>query len=875
MLACPLPRPHRLTLAVGLAISTGSLQAATITVNTHTDAPPEASGHCTLRDAVLSANTGTSYGDCLTGSAGADEIVFDSALAGSTVELEYGEITITNSLTIAGLGAGDITIDAGGNSRHFNVDFDEHNEQVLEISGITLANGQSSGDGGSIRMAVPFGESGYRAELVLEETVLTGNYAAGDGGAVYFSTHECGGLSVRDSDISNNQALYAGGGIFFYPWQSCSLEVTEGSVISDNATLSGDGGGIAVYTTYVTEMNSPPHPEITLSEATLSGNDAARGGAFMLGLATTASLLVEDSEISGNTAEDGGGGFLLTAFSHREDWDQDLHVTISDTAFTDNEATVDIGAFALIGVLMDENPYEVILRMEESLISGNQADESVGGVFLYAGQIDAVISDTVFANNAAYNNDSGALRVTNLIFNDVDPGSFQIERSVFRDNSAYVIGTARFDMEADFEIRDSEFSGNYALSGLAGPFVYFLSDGSSSLFENVTISGNHTPDDFGGFTLMGPGDAVFSHVTLTGNSADEHAGLVTLTDVNCVVVNSLLWDNATIGGDRTDLDSDCDVAYSLIGDSEGSVYFDSGDNITDVDPVIGPLAFNNTTGLTRTHALLTGSPAVGAGADDFDGIIALPNHDQRGAPFVRQYGTAPDLGAYEAHPIAAFAAEAVEFGEVSVGDGTDESIELQNPGAFDVDIMTAGPITGPDAGVFSINTDACSNQTIAAGGDCTISVIFEPDARRPFEAELPVEFDANGSPASILLQGTGIGPSVTRMPFLLDFGTVQVNDSAGPLVLTIESIGEEPLQVDGLLGLQPPFELMPGGNCGAFPFTLDPGQFCTLEFGFSPTEAGVFSNGIVFDSDAIDGEEAFVLFGMGQGDVIFEDRFEE
>ena len=30
----------------------------------------------------------------------------------------------------------------------------------------------------------------------------------------------------------------------------------------------------------------------------------------------------------------------------------------------------------------------------------------------------------------------------------------------------------------------------------------------------------------------------------------------------------------------------------------------------------------------------------------------------------------------------------------------------------------------------------------------------------------------------------------------------------------------------------------------------------------------------MFDSDAIDGEEAFVLFGTAQGDVIFEDRFE-
>ncbi|MEL7086123.1 MAG: hypothetical protein AAGM36_16680, partial [Cyanobacteria bacterium J06597_1] len=63
------------------------------------------SGEGSLRQAILDANANL----------GADEIVFDSTLAGEIITLETGELIITDDLTIDG--SNGITIDGNQSSR--------------------------------------------------------------------------------------------------------------------------------------------------------------------------------------------------------------------------------------------------------------------------------------------------------------------------------------------------------------------------------------------------------------------------------------------------------------------------------------------------------------------------------------------------------------------------------------------------------------------------------------------------------------------------------------------------------------------------------------------------------------------------------------
>lgn len=101
------------------------------------------------------------------------------------------------------------------------------------------------------------------------------------------------------------------------------------------------------------------------------------------------------------------------------------------------------------------------------------------------------------------------------------------------------------------------------------------------------------------------------------------------------VRDTIIADNGT--NDFTGaLDSD---GYNLIKNVNGcAITGTTTGNIYDVDPLLGPLQNNG--GLTMTHALLPGSPAIGTGP-----VGGLPRFDQRGV--LRPRKTAGDIGAYE------------------------------------------------------------------------------------------------------------------------------------------------------------------------------------------------------------------------------------
>ena len=107
------------------------------------------------------------------------------------------------------------------------------------------------------------------------------------------------------------------------------------------------------------------------------------------------------------------------------------------------------------------------------------------------------------------------------------------------------------------------------------------------------------------------------------------------------ISESIVADN-TGGGEALDCSSEAypgsiTATRSLIGSTAGcpSITNDEG-NLIGVGPLLGPLADNG--GLTPTHALLAGSPAI-------DAAGACTGTDQRGV--TRPQGAACDIGAFE------------------------------------------------------------------------------------------------------------------------------------------------------------------------------------------------------------------------------------
>ncbi len=105
-------------------------------------------GWITIREAIGAANSDGPVGDAPAGS-GADTIQFDPSLAGKPpIQLEGNQLVVAEDLTITGLGAGNLTIDAADLSRHLEV----NPGVTLTISGLTLKDGNAGEgtDGGAI-----------------------------------------------------------------------------------------------------------------------------------------------------------------------------------------------------------------------------------------------------------------------------------------------------------------------------------------------------------------------------------------------------------------------------------------------------------------------------------------------------------------------------------------------------------------------------------------------------------------------------------------------------------------------------------------------------------------------------------------------------
>jgi len=120
---------------------------AILSVNDTSDSLVAGDGKCTLREAIINANSesDTTGGDCAAGS-GADLIdlpmgTYNLSITGTGEDAAFtGDLDITDDLTITGAGQAITNIDGGGIDRVFDVKLGN----TLEISGVTVQNGNAS-----------------------------------------------------------------------------------------------------------------------------------------------------------------------------------------------------------------------------------------------------------------------------------------------------------------------------------------------------------------------------------------------------------------------------------------------------------------------------------------------------------------------------------------------------------------------------------------------------------------------------------------------------------------------------------------------------------------------------------------------------------
>jgi hypothetical protein len=254
-----------------------------------------------------------------------DTINFAASLNGQTITLTSGELLIKKNLTIAGPGAGELTVSGNKASRVFEVAKMEN----VTLSGLTISNGSANG---STTSTIQGGAIYNHGTLTVSNSTLSYNTASNNGGGIAND----GTLTVSGSTLSGNSSP-AGGGI-----------LTSGSLTVSGSTLSGNsadhGGGIFNGGT------------LTVSGSTLSGNSGNYGG----GIYNGGTLTVSGSTLSGNFANNGGGGIYNGGT-----------LTVSGSTLSGNSAQQLGGGIANFGTL----------TVSGSTLSGNSATYSGGGIY--------------------------------------------------------------------------------------------------------------------------------------------------------------------------------------------------------------------------------------------------------------------------------------------------------------------------------------------------------------------------------------------------------------------------------------------------------------------------------------------------------------
>ncbi len=197
---------------------------------------------------------------------------------------------------------------------------------------------------------------------------------------------------------------------------------------------------------------------------------------------------------------------------------------------------------------------------------------------------------------------------------------------------------------------------NQSSSGGGGIINWFLNT-TDMIIVNSTISGNTANGEGGGIWTGDGAVTELGNVTLTDNTSVQRGGAYRNFGSTFIMYNTISAGNT----DGTGLNHDCSdgftesQGYNLIGTVAGTCIFtgDTTGNITNVDPLLGPLGSNG--GQTSTHALLGGSPAIDAGnpAPLPGGFSCFP-FDQRSLPRPADgdgdLNAICDIGAFEVQP---------------------------------------------------------------------------------------------------------------------------------------------------------------------------------------------------------------------------------
>ena len=366
----------------------------------------------------------------------------------------------------------------------------------------------------------------------------------------------------------------------------------------------------------------------------------------------------------------GSGGFVA---------DIDRNLTLSggwDPTFSTQvgSATLDGGGTDLIVYI----GVDMIVEIDRFIIQ-NGFNSNGGGIINWG---NLTITDSTITQNLSgggiWNTDIGTLTMDGCTISDnvsdgfsssdgggiKNNGTATIIDSTISGNFANDKGGGIYNSNAIVTLTNTTVSGNQADGG-GGIFNF-----GTVYLNNSTLSGNQAT--VGGGGIWGDNGTIFTYLnnaTITDNTAPTGGGIYDYGGGDVISRNSII-----AGNSATSSGPDCDgtvdsIGYNLIGDTENCTFNNTTGDAQGIDSSLGSLDDHG--GLTETHPLLLGSPAINGGnPSGCSGSEGPLTTDQRG---FSRLGVC-DIGAYEAQSL-----KSVSDDTAIPGESLSYEIAFQNP----------------------------------------------------------------------------------------------------------------------------------------------------------------------------------------------------
>jgi hypothetical protein len=254
---------------------------------------------------------------------------------------------------------------------------------------------------------------------------------------------------------------------------------------------------------------------------------------------------------------------------------------------------------------------------------------------------------------------------------------------------------------------------------------------------------------------------------------------------------------------------------------------------------------------------VTGCPSnVGGGNNCTASVTFSPSSQGPESATLQFDGASFDVTGTGAQPVDVAPLQ-LPFGDQHVGtNSAAQPITVTNnhDQAITVNVGTAAD--------YNVNDSDCTNQQLQGHAQCSILVVFSPNAVGPQNGTLTVEGQ------NVQLTGRGTAAVADVVPTSISFGNQPIFTQSANHIVTVTNSGNEDMHIQA--------PALAGPNAAEFSISdtcqaaapLVPGDQCTITVTFNPTVQGALDAELQFNSDANNGQRTVQLHGTGTSSAV-------